>query len=451
MAPQHSLDQEVEAERLVQHFQQSFRALPGSVYPALVLWAWFYWITRDIQCLVWAGMVHSWQALRWYLSWRYPTWKGSLATMQRAERLSVVQLSCFGVLWGLAPWMLMSHNDPSQLAVVILMVVGTMSGSAAGLAYSLKVGLAYLGTTGAMLALWMLTRGDLLDLFLGISMLVYTASVMLLFRNHWQRLVQVIRSRIELRQQSELLEQQNLALERLQQERSRLFATASHDLRQPVQALSLQAQTLEQALQGGDLGRTAQRMVDVTQTLSQSLDAILDLYQLESISAQAPSGPVDIDSLLFDASQMWRDIAERRGLQLRFRGCEAVMMAPRSTLQRVLYNLIDNALKFTPSGGVLVTVRRRAAGATEVARIEVWDTGIGIAKLDQARIFQTFFRAPWPGGTSAPQGLGLGLAAVSRVCAERGWPLGVRSRLGRGSVFSLDVPLMEDGVTNVTG
>ena len=444
MAPLHSLDQEVEAERLVQHFQQSFRALPGSVYPALVLWAWFYWLTRDVQCLVWAGMVHSWQALRWYLSWRYPTWKGGLAAMQRAERLSVVQLSCFGVLWGLAPWMLMSHNDASQLAVVILMVVGTMSGSAAGLAYSLKVGLAYLGTTGAMLALWMFAKGDLLDVFLGVSMLVYTASVMLLFRNHWQRLVQVIRSRIELRQQSELLERQNQALERLQQERSRLFATASHDLRQPVQALSLQAQTLEQGLQGSDLGRTARRMVDVTQSLSQSLDAILDLYQLEAISSQAPDGPVDTDALLFDASQMWRDIAERRGLQLRFRGSDVVMWAPRSTLQRVLHNLIDNALKFTPSGGVLVSVRRRVDGVRPVARIEVWDTGVGIAPEDQPRIFQTFFRAPWGGATAAPAGLGLGLSAVSRVCTERGWPLRVRSVPGRGSVFSLDVPLAGD-------
>jgi signal transduction histidine kinase len=442
METSQSLDQEVEAERLVQHFQHSFRALPGSVYPALVLWLWFYWLTRDTQCLVWAGMVHSWQALRWYLSWRYPTSTGGLAGMQRSERLSVIQLSCFGVLWGLAPWMLMSHNDPSQLAVVILMVVGTMSGSAAGLAYSLRVGWAYLGTTGAMLAFWMFAQGDLLDVFLGVSMLVYTVSVMLLFRNHWERLVQVIRSRIELRRQSELLESQNQALARMQQERSRLFATASHDLRQPVQALSLQAQTLETALQGTDLGRTAQRMVDVTQTLSQSLDAILDLYQLESISAHAPSGPVDADSLLFEASQMWRDIAERRGLQLRLRGCDAVMWAPRPPLQRVLHNLIDNALKFTPSGGVLVSVRRRSGAARPVARIEVWDTGVGITAEDQARVFQTFFRASWRGKAAAPGGLGLGLSAVSSVCAERGWALSLRSRPGRGSVFCLDVPLM---------
>lgn len=451
MKPLDTLHQEVEAERLVQHFQHSFRALPGSIYPALVLWLWFYWLTRDPLCLVWAGMVHSWQALRWYLIWRFPTWKGELADMRRAERRSVVQLAGFGLLWGLAPWMMMSHSDPSHLAVVILMVVGTMSGSAAGLAYSLKVGWAFLGTTGVTLAVWMFAQGDLLDVFLGVSMLVYTASVMLLFRNHWLRLVQVIRSRIELRQQSELLESQNQALERLQQERSRLFATASHDLRQPVQALSLQAMTLEKALGGSELGHTARRMVDVTQALSHSLDAILDLYQLEAISARAPSGPVDVDSLMFEASQMWRDIAERRGLQLRFRGCDSTMWAPRSTLQRVLYNLIDNALKFTPSGGVLVSVRRRTDGARPVARIEVWDTGVGIAPEDQTRIFQTFFRATWHREDAAPQGLGLGLSAVSRVCSDRGWALGVRSQPGRGSVFFLDIPLMGDEVTNVTG
>jgi signal transduction histidine kinase len=273
-------------------------------------------------------------------------------------------------------------------------------------------------------------------------MLVYTVSVMLLFRNHWERLVQVIRSRIELRRQSELLESQNQALARMQQERSRLFATASHDLRQPVQALSFQAQTLETALQGSDLGRTAQRMVDVTQSLSQSLDAILDLYQLESISAHAPSGPVDADSLLFEASQMWRDIAERRGLQLRLRGCDAVMWAPRPALQRVLHNFIDNALKFTPSGGVLVSVRRHSGAARPVARIEVWDTGVGITPEDQVRVFQAFFRAPWRGKAAAPGGLGLGLSAVSSVCAELGWALSVRSRPSRGSVFCLDVPLM---------
>jgi signal transduction histidine kinase len=442
MMPPSPLDEEMEEERLVQHFQHSLRALPGSIYPAVVLWGWFYWLTRDAQCLVWAAMVHSMQATRWYLSRHDPTWNRGLVAMQQAEQRSVMQLALFGAVWGLAPWMLMGESDPSQLAVIILMVVGTMSGAAAGMAYSIKMGWAYLGTTGATLALWMLLQNTLLGLFLAISMLIYTVSVMLLFRNHWQRLVQVIRSRIELRRQSELLEVQNQALERLQQERSRLFVTASHDLRQPVQALSFQAQSLEQALEGNPLAGHARRMVDVTQSLSQSLDAILDLYQLESLTVQAPCGPVEVNALLFDASQMWRDIAERMGLQLRFRGCDEVLWVPRFALQRVLYNLIDNALKYTPSGGLLVSVRRRAGGTSPVARIEVWDTGVGISQQDQTAIFQTFFRAPWRGDSPPPQGLGLGLSAVSRVCSELGWKLGVRSRPGRGSVFFLDVPLV---------
>lgn len=439
-----ALEDQVEAERLRQFFARSIRSLPGTIYPALALWLFFFWLTRSPWCLAWAALVHSWQGVRLYRSRGRDRSGETLAQLRQAERRTRVQMVGFGLIWGSAPWVLMPGNDHTQLSVVVLMLVGVMSGSATGLAFSWRVGLGFMAALGAMLMGWMLWQRTVLDLVLAISTGVFTGSLLMVFRQQHLSLVRIIRAQIEQAEQARTLTRQKQELERLHQERSRLFATASHDLRQPVQALNLQARTLEQALAGHPMQATAQRMGLVTQSLSQSLDTVLDLHQLESLSPDAPAQALPAESLLFDAAQIWRDIAERRGLALRFHGLPLVLKVPRVTAQRVLNNLLDNALKYTTRGGVLVGVRLRCRPAGAVARIEVWDTGCGIAPTDQPQVFQPLFRAMPPAGVARPPGLGMGLNAVHRVCGQLGWPLGFRSRPGRGSVFWCELPLHDD-------
>lgn len=440
MADADALSEPIETERLRRFFAQNVRSLPTTLYPALAIWLFFWWVTRSPGCFVWAALIHGWQALRIHAGTRPEYQQAALADLQAAERRAVGHVVTFALLWGLAPWMLMPEQDHAQLSVMLLMLVGVMAGSANGLAFSLRAGLSFQATLGGLLMAWLLWQRTLTDTVLAVSTAVFTGTLMLMFRNQQRHLVQLIRARLEQAAQARTLAEQKAELERLHQERSRLFATASHDLRQPVQALNLQAQTLAQALDGQPQAAAARRIGDVTQSLSQTLDAILDLHQLDHVPAPVPGDRVDAEALLFEAAQLWRDIAERRGLSLRFHSLPGALHAPRITVQRMLYNLIDNALKYTRHGGVLVAVRQRQRACGPVLRLEVWDTGPGIAAEHQPQVFQAFFRAPAPAGQPPAPGLGLGLSAVQRVCRQLGWPLGFRSRPGRGSVFWLEVP-----------
>ncbi|GAA6142539.1 HAMP domain-containing sensor histidine kinase [Hydrogenophaga sp. 5NK40-0174] len=433
----------VEEERLRLFFRHSIRALPGSIYPALVMWVWFYATTRSLTCLAWAFMIHVYQAFRLIHGRLHPASQRASSLLPKAEQRAALQLGVFGLAWGLAPWLLMPGNDHAQLSIIVLMLVGTMSGSALGLAYSLKVGWSFLACAGATMAGWMLWQRTWLDALLAVSMGVFTASLIILFRRQHLTLVENIRSRMTLGQQAEQLQVQNRQLEQLQSERDRMFATASHDLRQPVQSLSIQAQSLADRLSGPDKA-SAMRMAEVTESLSRSMDSILDLYRLESLSRSDPPEPVPVEDLFFQCAQVWSVMARRRQLDLRFHARAITVIAPRQTIQRVLHNLIDNALKFTEHGGILVAVRERQREQGRMARIEVWDTGVGIPAADQPQLFQPFFRATLPSGFASPQGLGLGLSAIRHVCEAQGWALSVRSAPAHGSVFAIEIPCKEE-------
>ena len=130
-------------------------------------------------------------------------------------------------------------------------------------------------------------------------------------------------------------------------------------------------------------------------------------------------------------------VAAAKGLRLAVRPTGAVVHTDPAYLRRILQNLIGNALRYTETGGVLVAARRRRG----VVRIDVWDTGIGIPEAEQDNIFKEFHRLN--ARASASQGMGLGLAIVERACALLGHPLGVRSQVGRGSCFMVQLPLAE--------
>ncbi|MFC3682470.1 sensor histidine kinase [Hydrogenophaga luteola] len=452
----HALSDHIDSERLRRFFSQNVRSLPTTIYPAIAIWLFFLWVTRSPACLLWAVLIHAWQARRILAGPRPGHASENLQGLKQGERSAVRHVMAFAVLWGLAPWMLMSPGDHAQLSVMLLMLVGVMAGSANGLAFSLNAGWVFQATLGSMLIAWLLWQRTWVDTVLAVSVGVFTGTLMLMFRNQQRNLTALIRARLEQEAQARVLAEQKLELEKLNQERSRLFAMASHDLRQPVQALSLQAKALELRLAHPPDADAARRMGDVAQTVLQSIDSLLDLHHLESLSLQAPDERCDAEELLFAASQIWSELAGRRGLSLRFHGQALTLWAPRVTLVRVLNNLIDNALKYTQDGGVLVAMRRRQRGGRAAVRLEVWDTGPGIPSEHQPQVFQaSFHRVHQKTHTLPPQGLGLGLNAVHRVCNHHGWPLGFRSCPGRGSLFWFEVPVVSDApevhMTNVTG
>ncbi|MGH8821118.1 MAG: sensor histidine kinase [Rhodoferax sp.] len=207
------------------------------------------------------------------------------------------------------------------------------------------------------------------------------------------------------------------------------LAVAAHDTRQPVHALGLYADWLSREPEL--VAEIAPKIVESTKAVNAMFDLLFDLARLEAGGTRMHIEPVDIATLLRDMELQYRPQAQAKGLQLRLRSKPGQMLSDRIYLHRILGNLLGNALKYTLSGGILVAVRPTAHGM----RIEVWDTGIGIAREYHSEIFQEFYKVPNHPGTE--DGFGLGLAVVSRLAQRLGHELSVKSRPGRGTVFTL--------------
>jgi signal transduction histidine kinase len=211
--------------------------------------------------------------------------------------------------------------------------------------------------------------------------------------------------------------------------KNRFLASAAHDIRQPVHALGLYADWLgsEPEL----VHELAPKIVDATKAVNQLFDSLFDLARLDSGKVRLNVEQVDLAQLLKALELQYRPVCEAKGLRFRIHVCPGTVQSDPILLRRTVGNLISNAIKYTDKGGVLVASRRGAAGM----RIEVWDTGVGIAPEHQREVFREFYKVPSHAGTA--DGFGLGLYIVGRLTNILGHPLTLESRVGRGTVFRL--------------
>jgi CheY-like chemotaxis protein len=225
--------------------------------------------------------------------------------------------------------------------------------------------------------------------------------------------------------------------------KSRFLAAASHDLRQPAHALGMFVSRLTQM----PLDRPTRDIVAgveaSTRALQEMLDVFFDYSRLEAQSAEVVLRPVALGTVLEQLGFFLNGIAAEKGLRLRFRSTNAWVQSDPVLLQRILLNLVSNALQYTQHGSVLVACRPSSDQAH--LRIEVWDSGIGIAQQHHERIFEEFFQVENQ-QRDRTKGLGLGLSMVNRSCLLLNHPLQLRSELGRGSRFRLTVPLAPSGL-----
>ena len=223
--------------------------------------------------------------------------------------------------------------------------------------------------------------------------------------------------------------------------KSHFLAAASHDLRQPLHALGLFVSALAQskaARQEPELVAHIQSAVDALQNL---LDAILDISRLDGGNVVPSIGCFPLSHVLDRLGQDLSLLAAQKGLRLKLRPTQFWVRSDEKIVERILLNLVGNALRYTRTGGVLVSSRRRR----DVLVVEVWDTGAGIPEHAREGIFEEYVQLANPERDRA-KGLGLGLAICRRLAGLLGIPLGVRSRPGRGSVFWIELPVVPAGL-----
>ncbi|WP_246024116.1 hybrid sensor histidine kinase/response regulator [Azospirillum ramasamyi] len=258
-------------------------------------------------------------------------------------------------------------------------------------------------------------------------------------RNHDNRLVSLIATVRDIsehkRVQAALAEARREA-DRANVAKSKFLAAASHDLRQPVQSLMLLMEVLSGRVTDGMTRNVLGTMERALGALKMLLDGLLDVSRLEA-GAVVPEVEVFALSEVMDrVAANSRPVAVQKGLILHIVPCRAHVRSDPMLLGRILQNLVENALRYTDKGRILIGCRRRGGNL----RIEVWDTGIGIPPDQQDDIFQEFVQVG-NANRNRDQGLGLGLAVVRRLSVMLGHPVTVRSIPGRGSVFSVELPL----------
>lgn len=239
--------------------------------------------------------------------------------------------------------------------------------------------------------------------------------------------------------------QRNRELQALHQSRTRLLASACHDLRQPAHALGLLADLATTVKDERERTAKLEGVRRCSRSLTEMLGMLMDLTRLEGGNYAPMPGPVSLDELLREAELQFAADAARKGLHLEVHPSTLWVLSDHHLLRRILFNLVSNAVRYTMTGVVTVAVRPQPEGNVV---LEVRDSGPGIPPDRMNDVFSEYVRLD----SQIEEGLGIGLPIVQRAAALLGHPLHVQSEVGVGSSFSMELPLSEPGsITQTAG
>lgn len=407
---------------------------------AIAMAAVFFWMTRGIGALTWGIATCALLGLRLlFMRWNarlYPEPEFTLRQPDGAWRF-MLPLGTYMAMWTLAPWALMppGTESPSRILILLLGMFAVLMGSVPVIA----TWRAMVPVVTVPLTLGVVTRfawmGGTDGWFACVVGLLFGGSMARYALSQHQLIRRSLSDQIDKELLSEQLMRQSFELQRLNRERSRFFASASHDLRQPVHALALFSRSLERDLAEHPLAPVAGRVVQATDAVSGLLNAMLDISKIDAGTVVPRPTEIAVDPLFLRLAQLFEPRAQQAGLSLRFHTAPEWLQTDPDLLLRVLTNFVDNALKYTRSGGILVSARPRG----DRLRLSVWDTGLGIAPEHLPHVFDEFYQVDNPQRDVA-RGLGIGLAIVKRLVDLLSGEIGVRSQQDRGSVFWVDLP-----------
>jgi two-component system, sensor histidine kinase len=401
---------------------------------AVACWlSWAVWLPHDGGLWAWALGVHATQGLHGWLLWRFRQ-AGRPALMHPAPWLRAT----FGVVflsataWGVAPLLLMSglsFATTVPLALVLFSLAAAGAHRLAAHRWTLYLWmLPMLGPFAAYLAV----LGTPMALTLAPMVAAFCLACLFLGSSRHRLLMKELQTKLDNDALVRALRHQVVLVERANREKSRFLASASHDLRQPMHALGLFTATLEKRLAGTTLQPLVKNMIRSIDALEQSFTSMLDISKLDAGVIEPNLQPFPIRDLFRVLHMHCAGQAEELGLGLRFKAGGKIVMSDPHLLERVLSNLIHNAIRYTSEGGIVVVARTRA----EAVSIEVWDTGIGIPPDELPKIFDEFYQVDNP-GRDRSRGLGMGLAIVKRLVLLMGHQLEVKSMPGHGTMFRI--------------
>ena len=353
---------------------------------------------------------------------------------QWAQRFAAICLA-EGAFWG---WISVATISSSPYGVEMLVMIVTLAMAAGAIptfgAYLPAFFGLFLPATLPFL-LWNLCAGGMLHEASALLMLIYIlgmGAVGMVYNSNFNSLVLL---RIDKEQLAEKLREQKEVAEQANREKSQFLASASHDLRQPVHALGL----FVGALRGVAMTEEGLRLIDQLDAsligLENLFRALLDISRLDAGVVEIRRQVFPVQPLLQRVVQDYAPLAAQKVIALVLHPTSLAADSDPVLVERILRNLVENAVRYTDHGRVVVGCRR----GDRYVHLQVWDTGRGIAEHERRSIFREFYQVRAPGDEQRG-GLGLGLAIVQRLTQALRCPLSVRSTPGLGSCFSLALP-----------
>ncbi|WP_280152659.1 ATP-binding protein [Piscinibacter sp. XHJ-5] len=403
-----------------------------SATPASVMLPWLAAFTA-----MWLARVFVWQRFRSAQPQTPAEWKRWLLYWNAGTLTS-------GALWGSTAWIFFFRGESAQQIGLIVTVYTFCAAAVPVLATQPRVFLVYAALCFVPMAARIASEGSVQSWQLaGILFLIFGLTAVLA-RNYRQALQREIDLKVhadellaQLRTEKQAADDARHEAEVANRAKTQFFTAASHDLRQPLHAMGLFAEALRNKSHDEEVAQ-------LVNSINGSVDALEGLFSELLDITRIDTGGVEVNPRSFEVGDIFRKLrlhfeptAFEKGLGLRLRGGHHVANADPLLVERILRNLVSNAIRYTNDGTVLVGCRRRG----DKLLVQVWDTGVGIPEQELSRIFEEFYQVPGNGAPQQRKGLGLGLAIVKRLADLIGAPLTLRSQPGRGTVFSLELPV----------
>ncbi|MCK5923199.1 MAG: HAMP domain-containing histidine kinase, partial [Methylococcales bacterium] len=396
---------------------------------------------RDLR--IWFGAIFLLSVVRFYSLWQHRQIPTTPELAKSRARLLTLYSGLSGCLWGQLGFFAVVPEQPVGSVRIVMVLTGMVASGIASLSHRLSAFYAF--TIPALLpAAYRFTTltGDIFTVVAVLIALFLFASLFFAHGIH-KTLLESVRLRFE---NVDLIA--NLSLEKQRAEaaqrqaelasiaKSKFLAAASHDLRQPMHALNLFATTLDERIQDPENKALVENIILSVKALVELFIALLDISKLDAGTLSVEKQHFKLQDLFDHLHNDFTAEAGEKGLRMDINGSAAVVYSDPLLLQRILRNLLSNAVRFTKAG----TVTINTVALDGAVCIEVSDTGSGIADEDLDKIYEEFVQLHNP-ERDRSKGLGLGLSIVKRIALLLDHQVTVDSTVGKGSGFSLFVPL----------
>ncbi len=429
-----AFNKETRAEGIRFLYRNLNSLIPGlAILPCVI--AWSVWGNIDhVIVLSWLSIALSVILLRLWLNYRFHKLTPDTKQVFKWGRYFTYTSLLTGFVYGSAAFLLFIPDSLPLQLLLFTIIIGLTSGSIFVTSHWLESYYALMIPALGMASLSLFLQHDSGYQLLSFAIFAYLLMSITMGKRSSESVLNSIQLRFE---NTELLHQITISKEKAEQanaRKTRFLASASHDLRQPVHALNLFTDALSQEPLTEKSTKLLSFMKESVEALGQLLSSLLDISKLDAGIVTPEFASVDISDLLKRLYRNFLPIAEKKKLDLRLRSHpSAHVLSDPVLLENILRNLIDNAIKYTTKGGILINCRSRK---NHELWIEVIDTGDGISPLNQEIIFEEFYQINNM-QRDRRQGLGLGLAIVKRQASLLGHQLSVKSQHGKGSVFRL--------------